>query len=476
MNQIAKITSPELNAGFERLSADYQRDGELSYARRISGLKALVKALTEHKQSIADAISRDFGHRVNEETRISEISNTIAHIDYAIANLHRWMRPRSRSTSIWFLPGSNSLSVQALGVVGILVPWNYPINLAVCGIATAIAAGNRCLVKMSELTPEADKVLQKIVAEVFPRQEVVVLGGDASVAAEFCKLPFDHLLFTGSCSVGKKVMAAAAENLTPVTLELGGKNPVIVADDYFIGDASLRMVWGKTYNAGQTCVAPDYALIPPESSEDLVVWMSRHYRELFPKGALSVDYTAIVNDDHFARLETMVNEARQAGARVVQMEPLDDEHRKQRKFPLTLLLEVPESCSVLHQEIFGPVLPLIEIGTLSSALEYIRARERPLALYCFSNSAKTRQTVAARTVSGGITFNDVMLQYLQPSLPFGGVGSSGFGAYHGEEGFKTLSHTKAIFRQRPINGFTGVKLLYPPYGMLARLVIKMMKG
>tara|TARA_R110002167_G_scaffold349957_1_gene561994 strand:+ start:3921 stop:5351 length:1431 start_codon:yes stop_codon:yes gene_type:complete len=476
MENLSLVGNTELQNAFDRVRAAYCSEGAFSYSDRMAKLKALAKLLDNNRNAIINALTADFGHRATEESRISEIANTVGNINYAISKLHKWMRPKLRSTSMWFLPGQNRLLPQALGVVGVMVPWNYPVNLAISPLAAALSAGNRCLIKVSELTPRTEVLLRNILAEVFDETEVVVVGGDASVAAEFAALPFDHLLFTGSTSVGKKVMTAAARNLTPVTLELGGKNPVVVSEDYFIGEACHRIVWGKTYNAGQTCVAPDYVLLPKGASKDFGVWASRHFRTLFPGGAMSLDYTSIINETHFNRLQSLVDDAIARGAEVMQLEAVTDAHRQNRKFPLTLVFNVSADAKLMQEEIFGPVLPVLEIDAIDQAVDFINQRARPLAVYHFSNSVQYQSILANKVVAGGMTVNDVMLQYLQPSQPFGGVGGSGFGAYHGEEGFKTFSHMKPIFSQRGFGAFTGIKLLYPPYNMLGRFIIKLMHG
>ncbi|CAA0104350.1 Coniferyl aldehyde dehydrogenase [Zhongshania aliphaticivorans] len=476
IDNLELLSNSELQLAFNRVKAAYNTKGAFSFSERKEKLKKMAILLDENRNAIINALSAYFGHRAIEETRISEIANTVANIDYAVSHLHKWMRPKLRSTSMWFLPGQNRVMPQALGVVGVMVPWNYPVNLAISPLAAALAAGNRCLIKVSELTPKTEVILRTILAQVFDDSEVVVVGGDATVAAEFASLPFDHLLFTGSTAIGKKVMSAAAHNLTPVTLELGGKNPVVIEEDYFLGEACHRILWGKTYNAGQTCAAPDYALIPKGAINDFRVWSSRHYRSLFPCGAMSMDYTSIINQSHFNRLQDLVDDARNKGAEILQLEDFTDQHRKHRKFPFTLIFNPSLDSKVMKEEIFGPILPIIEVNGLDEAIQFVNERSRPLAIYHFTDSTESKNKLAEKVVAGGMTVNDVMLQYLQPSQPFGGVGGSGFGAYHGEEGFKTFSHMKAIFSQRGFGSFTGIKLLYPPYGMLGRLIIKLMRG
>ena len=468
----AQIFADVLQA--QRLAFEANRNP--SPASRIAKLKKLARALQDNREKIVAALNSDFGHRSTEETRIAEIGASVGHIEFAVKHLHSWMRPRRRSTSMWFLPGANRIEPQPLGVVGIMAPWNYPINLAVAPLVSALAAGNRAMIKMSEYTPAATKVLREILAPLFDESEVAVFGGDASASAAFSALPFDHLLFTGSTHVGRMVAAAAAPNLTPLTLELGGKSPVIIDDDYSIKEAASRILWGKTFNSGQTCVAPDYILLPKGKLNDFVIEMSRLYRARFPEGAASGDYSSVIDQRNYDRLTSLVQAAEASGTQVVSMEPEASALASKRKFPVTLLLNPSADSRVMREEIFGPVLPVIEVDSVDEAIGRINAGDRPLALYFFGHSERNQEKVLKGTHAGGVTVNDVMLQYLQVAQPFGGVGASGYGSYHGLEGFDTFSHLKSVFRQRGFGGFTGLKLLYPPYGHIGRRLIGMMGG
>lgn len=461
---------------FQAQRAAFDKDRNPSAQQRIDRLKRLRSVIVAHRDDIIAAVSGDFGHRSTEESRVAEIGGTCANLDYAIANVHKWMRPRSRSTSIWFQPGRNFVVPQPVGVVGVMSPWNYPVNLAIAPLASALAAGNRVMVKMSELTPATTTLLQAMMSKVFDVSEVAIIGGDASVAAEFSGLPFGHLLFTGSTRIGRMVMQAAAANLTPVTLELGGKCPVIVGADYSIDEAARRVLWGKTFNAGQTCVAPDYVLVPRGQADAFADAMSRHYAAHFPGGALDPDYSSVIDERNYRRLQGLIEEAAQGGARLRSTEVLSARHIAARKLPLTMVLGPTADARIMREEIFGPVLPVLEYESLDEAMARINAGENPLGLYFFSKSGQAREEVLARTLSGGVAVNDVMLQFLQVDLPFGGVGASGFGRYHGREGFETFSHLKPVFVQRGLGAFTGLKLLYPPYGKLTRRLIGLMGG
>ncbi len=465
-----------LKGCFELIKSKQAERGVPDYYERLNNLKKLRDAIRSNSNAIIKSLSRDYGHRAAEESRITEIGNTIEHINFAIKHLHRWMRTKSKHTSMWFLPGANHLRPEPVGLVGIMVPWNYPVNLSIVPLCAALAAGNRAMIKMSELTPATEKIISEVLGSAFDKGTVAVFGGESDVASAFSELPFDHLFFTGSTRVGKSVMAAASKNLTPVTLELGGKSPVILDADYPVEEMCRRVLWGKTYNAGQTCVAPDYALVPKGSIEDIIVWMSRHYREHFPNGVASPDYSNIVNSRNHTRLLSLIDEAEGSGARIVRLEEPAASKATQQKIPLTLVINPPADSKIMQEEIFGPILPVIEVESTEEAIQFVRAREKPLALYYFGKSSKNSSRVIDWTSSGGVTLNDVMMQYLQVDQPFGGVGGSGMGTYHGEDGFRTFSHMKPIFSQRGPGRFTGVKLLYPPYGMLGKLVIKMMGG
>jgi acyl-CoA reductase-like NAD-dependent aldehyde dehydrogenase len=371
------------------------------------------------------------------------------------------MKPQRRSVSLWFQPGRAEVISQPIGVVGIIVPWNYPIYLAVGPLVGALAAGNRALVKMSEFAPSTGALFDALVRSRFAADEVRVVNGDAEVARAFAALPFDHLLFTGSTGVGRAVMRAAADNLTPVTLELGGKSPAIVGPDYPIARAAERILIGKCMNAGQTCIAPDYALVPAGRVREFVDAARRTVAECYPDPLRSPDYTAIVNDRHFARLAGYLDEARARGAEIVALAPNASPDAATRRFPPMIVLGAPGDCRLMREEIFGPILPIVPYAELDDALAYVNERPRPLALYCFDRDARRIDRVLTGTVAGGVTINDTILHIAQESLPFGGVGPSGMGEYHGREGFEAFSKRKAVFRQSRLN---TMGLFKPPYG------------
>lgn len=443
---------------------------------RVERLRRLRKVIVSHRDAIIVAVNKDFGSRSTEESRLAEIAATVENIDYAIKRVGRWMKPRARGASRWFKPAKNFIVPQPLGVIGVMAPWNYPVNLSIAPLASALAAGNRAMVKMSEVTPHTASLIKTIVSATFDSSEIAIIDGDAKVAAEFSELPFGHLLFTGSTAVGRKVMKAAAVNLTPVTLELGGKSPVIVDEAYSIDEAARRILWGKTYNAGQTCVAPDFVIVPKGSGKAFVDAIVGHYHRHFPAGAADGSYTSVVDHRQFDRLRSVLDQAKSDGATIVEAEPHTTDHASARKFPLTLVLNPSMGSRVMTEELFGPILPVLEHSGVDQAIAMVNAGENPLALYYFGPPGSARDRVLRHTLSGTVAINDVVVQFLQVDLPFGGVGASGFGRYHGKEGFETFSHLKPVFLQRGFGKSTGLKLLYPPYGNLARRLINMMGG
>jgi len=436
-------------------------------------LAALGRLLRENIGAIAAAIASDFGHRSHRETELLEIFPSLEAVEHARRNLRGWMKPQRRRVSLWFQPGRAEVIAQPLGVIGIVVPWNYPIYLAVGPLVGALAAGNRAMVKMSELAPATGALLEALVAEHFRPDEVCVINGEVAIARAFGELPFDHLLFTGSTAVGRAVMRSAADNLTPVTLELGGKSPAIVGPDYPVAAAAERILVGKCLNAGQTCIAPDYALVPEGRVREFAEAAARVVSECYPDPMQSPDYTAIVNDRHFARLAGYLDEARAKGAQVRSLAPEATPDPATRRFPPTLVNYAPDDCRLMREEIFGPILPVVPYRDLEDAIAYVNARPRPLALYYFDRDERRIARVLTSTIAGGVTINDTLLHIAQERLPFGGVGPSGMGEYHGRDGFDAFSKRKAVFRQARLN---AIGLFNPPYGKgferLMRLLLR----
>ncbi|WJD62456.1 coniferyl aldehyde dehydrogenase [Pseudomonas kurunegalensis] len=438
-------------------------------AQRRQWLKSLREALLASQDELIEAISEDFTGRSADETLLAELLPSIQGLRHAEKYLQRWMRASRRRVGLAFQPARAQVRYQPLGVVGIIVPWNYPLFLAIGPLTCALAAGNRVMLKLSEATPASGQALKQVLERVFPCDLVSVVLGEVEVGQAFARLPFDHLLFTGATSVGRQVMLAAAQNLTPVTLELGGKSPAIVSDDVPLDTAAERIAFGKTLNAGQTCVAPDYVLVPRDRLAAFSDAYQRAVQRLYPRIADNPDYTAIINPRQLQRLQHLLDDAREKGAQVLDLYP--GEPRQGRRLPPHLLLEVSDDMQVMQDEIFGPLLPLVPYDSLDQALAYINQRPRPLALYYFGYDRAGQERVLRHTHSGGVCLNDTLLHVAQDDLPFGGIGPSGMGHYHGHDGFLTFSKAKAVLAKQRFN---AAWLIYPPYGKaLQRLVYKL---
>ncbi len=440
---------------------------------RIKQLKILKSTIIEFQTALVEALDEDFGGRSKDESLMGDIIPSLSAIHYATKNIKKWMKPEKRKVNMVFQPARAKVIYQPLGVVGIIAPWNYPVFLALGPLVTAIAAGNRAMIKLSEFTPNTNQVFKKIIANCFSENEVAIIEGGADVASQFSALPFDHLLFTGSTQVGRHVMRAASEHLTPVTLELGGKSPALIAPDIPIEQAVKRFLWGKTLNAGQTCVSPDYILCPENKLETLINEVRSEFNKMYPNAASNNDYTSVVNDRQYKRLSHALNEVAEHGTRI---EPMSDSklnlRRKGRKLPLTLIINPPENSELMREEIFGPLFPIITYKTVDEAIKFINQRPRPLALYLYSFDKKLQKNIAYHTHSGALVFNDAVMHVGQDDLPFGGIGKSGMGHYHGKEGFLTLSKAKSILSQGRL--FTGTSL-HPPYGsFMHKLVYKLL--
>ncbi len=452
--------------------AAFIRDGPPSLSQRRADLKKLRSAILARRSEIEDVLNADFGHRSRHETAIMEIMALIQGIDYLHRNLRRFMRPTRRHVALPMRFGSARVEYQPLGVIGIMAPWNYPFSLALMPLATAIAAGNRAMIKPSEFTPATSDLLARLLAETFPQEQVAVVTGDASVGAAFSALSFDHLIFTGSTPVGRAVMKAASDHLVPVTLELGGKSPVIVAKGHALDHAAAGIAYGKLANGGQTCIAPDYALVHENEIEAFTAAYGKAVASLYPNGPASDDYTSIVNDRHYARLTGLAGDARAKGARILEVGPKPgDAGRRSHTLAPAIVLDARDDMRIMQEEIFGPLLPVLPYRDIDEAISYVNARPRPLALYYYGRDGEDRRKVMSRTVSGNVTINGTLMHYAQEDLPFGGVGPSGMGAYHGIEGFRTLSHAKGVYVQGRWN---GSNLLRAPFGRLANTILNLM--
>ncbi len=435
-------------------------------------LQRLLRVVAANETAIEDAIDADFGGRPRRETQIIEIFPAIAGIRATLRGGRRWMKPRRARVSKWFLPARASIVPRPLGVVGIIVPWNYPLLLAVGPLVDALAAGNRAMVKMSEFTPAFSALFQRLVAEQFAADEVAVVTGGPEVAAAFSALPFDHLLFTGSTPVGRKVMQAASANLTPVTLELGGKSPAVVAPGYPLEKAVARIMMGKLLNGGQTCIAPDYVLVPRGSVDDFVAKARAQARSMYPGGLAERDYCSIVNQRQYLRLSGYLDEAAAAGTSAVELFAGASRDDAAHRLAPVILVDPPRSLAVMRDEIFGPILPVLPYDQPEEALAFIAGMAHPLALYWFDEDRARAQQAIEQTHVGGASINEVLLHAAQDGLPFGGVGPSGMGHYHGKWGFDTMSKLTPVFRQARLN---AMRLFMPPYGPLSGVLLKWMK-
>ena len=465
-----------LRPAFDALQAAHAARPYAPAAVRLARLRALEELILRHEDAIAAAISADFGHRSRHETRLLEVFPCVEALRHARRNLRAWMQPRKVPVALWFQPGAAFVVPQPLGVVGIVVPWNYPLFLSIAPLIGALAAGNGAMLKLSEHTPAFGALMADLLPRALGPDVVRVVVGDADVAAAFTSLPFGHLLFTGSTAVGRCVMAAAAEHLVPLTLELGGRCPAIVtprtaADPKRFRNAVRRIVVGKALNAGQTCIAPDHVLLPRAAIEPFIAEARVVLRAQYPDGAAGDDLTGIASDRQHARLAQLADDAVGRGARAV---PLMAPARPgQRKLPLTALVDCPPDARCLHEEIFGPLLPLVACETLDDAIAVVAGGPHSLALYLFDDSRADQQRVLHETRSGGVSINETLLHIAQVELPFGGTGASGMGQYRSRYGFDACSKLKPVFRQSRVN---GAGLLAPPYGALfdriARLMVK----
>ena len=453
---------------FDAQRAASRSEPAFSLVERRARLDILADCLVRHQREIVDTIDADFGGRAEAETNLLEIVPTLNAIRHARRSLASWMKPERRRVAWQFRPGKAWVRYEPLGVVGIISPWNYPLLLALAPLVDALAAGNRVLLKPSELTPRFSDLLARMLAERFDPTHVSVITGGVEIGQAFSRLPFDHLVFTGSTPVGRLVAEAAASNLTPVTLELGGKSPAIVCPDYPFDKAAKSISFGKFINAGQTCIAPDYVLVPQGSAHAFAELVMKQARRAYGDCATNADYAGVITPRHRERLEQMVSEAEQQGATVY---ALGD--RSGIKLPPMAVIGAPDSCRLMQEEIFGPVLPVLEYRGLPHALTIIARRERPLALYCFTRDSTLRDNVLNGATSGGVTVNATLLHIAQDDLPFGGIGPSGSGAYHGLDGFRRLSHARAVFQASRFNIF---ERLGPPWTKSAQRVARRMIG
>lgn len=463
-NQVA------LEVWFEGLKKAYQNNPSPTLGERKQQLLMLKNQLRRYQMVLAEAMSQDFGGRSHTESMMADILAPILDINHVLSHLKSWMKSKRRPTE-WLFKG-NKLEVryQPKGVVGIICPWNFPLYLSVGPLITALAAGNRCMIKMPPNCPATTKALRKMLEEIFPSDLVCIIDGTHPQAMQISDLPFDHLVFTGSPASGKVIMANAARNLTPVTLELGGKSPVVVLDDYDVEEAAKRIAHGKGFNSGQICIAPDYAFVPENKLSRFVEALSGAHKAMYGEIKDNPDYTALVDETQHNRFHDLVEDAKQKGATITQC--LD--YGEGKKTPLFIATNLSSNMRICQEEIFGPLLPVYSYQTIDEVIEFITSRPRPLACYLFSHDESAREQILAQTHSGGVTINDWGWHVLNHSVPFGGVGNSGMGNYHGEEGFRELSHARTVLQMRR---WFPIQLFAPPYGNLVqKLVLRVFVG
>ena len=461
----------------EAQRADFLKEGPVSAATRIDRLDRGIDALVRYADKLAEALSSDFTCRPREVTLLTDVGASVAPMKHAKKHLHKWMKSEKRPTifPLNLMGGRSRIEYQPLGVAGIISPWNFPVSMVFAPMSGALAAGNRIMVKPSEFTPATSEVLKAMVEDVYDPKEVVVFTGGPEVGQAFSNLPLDHLLFTGATSVARHIMAAASRNLVPVTLELGGKSPVIISRTADLEKSLGRIMMGKTLNAGQICLAPDYLLVPEEKLHDVITIAQNAVAAMYPSLLDNEQYTSVVNERHLQRLTGYLAEAEERGVKTIAINPAGEDFSQQQgthKIPPTLIPEPPEDLKVLQEEIFGPLLPIRTYTEFSETIDYINSKPRPLAAYYFGEDAAEQTAVETRTTSGGICINDVIMHIGQEDLPFGGVGPSGMGSYHGIEGFRTFSHAKSIYRQTKWN-FAKLGGFLPPYGPATEKSIKM---
>ena len=451
------------------------RDGPISAETRIEWINKLILSLIKYQDQIAEVISKDFNHRSNVGSMLTDVSSSITSLKLAKKNIKKWMKSEKRKVSpaiLGLLGAKLRIEYQPLGTVGVISPWNFPVTLTFGPLGSIFAAGNRVMIKPSEFTPRTSDLMKKMFEENFSSEEVAVVTGGPEVGADFSSLPFDHLLFTGATSVARHVMKAASDNLVPVTLELGGKSPVIISESSDIETSSKRVIAGKTMNAGQICLAPDYVFLPKNKLQDFIDCSKNAVSKMFPSIKDNEDYTSIINERHYARLNNYINEAKNKGYEVIEVNPSEEDFEQQEhyKIPPTFIVNPGEELSVMKEEIFGPILPLKTYENFNETIDYINNKDRPLGLYYFGADENELNNVLKNTTSGGVTVNDVIFHVAQDNAPFGGVGPSGMGSYHGIEGFRNFSHAKTIFTQTKLDNLIDV--FRPPYGKKAEKAIK----
>ena len=467
----------KMNSTLQMQRDAYLKEGIVSAETRIDRLQRGVDVLIKYNEKITDALNTDFTCRPREVTLLTDVGAGIAPMKHAIMHLRSWMKPEKRPTMFPFnlVGGRSRIEYQPLGVVGIIAPWNFPVNMVFAPLAGVLAAGNRAMIKPSEFTPATSALMAEMIAEAYDPAEVAIFDGGPEVGQAFSNLPFDHMIFTGATSIARHILTAAARNLVPVTLELGGKSPVVISRSADIEKSLGRIMTGKTLNAGQICLAPDYLLVPEEKLHEVIAAAQKAVAQMYPRILDNPQYTSVINERHFQRLNGYLAEASERGQKIIPINPAKEDFSTQQgtlKIPPTLIPEPADDLKMMEEELFGPLLPIRTYNNFEETISYINSKPRPLAAYYFGDDKQEETALISRTTSGGVCINDVVMQVAQEDLPFGGVGPSGMGAYHGLKGFQTFSHAKSIYRQASIN-IAKLGGMLPPYGKATESTIKM---
>ncbi|MCP3908853.1 MAG: coniferyl aldehyde dehydrogenase [Oceanicoccus sp.] len=477
LNDPAVNISQAMNTVLDKQKQAFIDEGAVSLATRVDRMDRSIAQLVKYTDKLAEAMNSDFGHRSPEFSRMFDVAAGVSPMQHAKKHVKQWMRTEKRKTMfpLNFLGARSRVEYQPLGTIGIISPWNFPVNLTFAPLANAFSAGNRAMIKPSEFTPATSEVMKEMIEEVYDESEVAVFTGGPEVGQAFSGLAFDHLIFTGATSVARHVMSAAAKNLVPLTLELGGKSPVVIGRDADLKLTCDRLMWGKVTNAGQICLAPDYCYLPEEKLDQIIEGFKASVAAMVPTLLDNKDFTSIINERHYSRLQSYIADAKAKGATIIEISPANEsfEGQPHHKMPPTLILNAPDDALCMQEEIFGPLLPVRTYKDFKDSVAFINKQPRALALYYFGFNAQEERYVLDHTVTGGVTINDVLMHVTQEDLPFGGVGPSGMGCYHGFDGFKAFSHAKAIYSQPKIDlaGMTGMA---PPYNKKTEKTIKMM--
>ena len=470
----------QMQATLARQREDYLKEGVVTAETRIDRLQRGVDVLLKYKEKLAGALNADFTCRPREVSLLTDVGAGIAPMKHAIKHVRSWMKPEKRPTMFPFnlLGGRSRIEYQPLGVVGVIAPWNFPVNMVFAPLAGVLAAGNRAMVKPSEFTPATSALIAEMIAAAYDPKEVASINGGPEVGQAFSSLPFDHIIFTGATSIARHILAAAARNLVPVTLELGGKSPVAISRSADIEKSVDRIMVGKTLNAGQICLAPDYLMVPEEKLDEVIAAARNAVARMYPRILDNPQYTSVINERHFQRLNGYLAEAGERGQKLIPINPAGENFDAQKgtlKIPPTLIPQPADDLKLMEEELFGPLLPIRTYRNFRETIDYINSKPRPLAAYYFGEDAQEESDFVRLTTSGGVCINDVVMHVAQEELPFGGVGPSGMGAYHGFKGFQTFSHAKSVYRQSGIN-IAKLAGMLPPYGKATENTIKMQVG